>query len=96
MAVYLVACVECHDQKAIEEYGPISRESMKAFGGKYLVRGAPYAHLEGEQAPKRLAIVEFPTPAKAKEWAESDAYAPAIKIRHDNATTHWIVILEGV
>ena len=96
MAGYLVACITWRDQDAIERYGVISRESMRAFGGKYLTRGSPFASLEGTDPPKRLAIVEFPSAAAAKQWAESDAYAPAVKIRHEHATTHWIVIMDGL
>jgi len=96
MAGYLVACVTWHDQEAIERYGAISRESMRPFGGKYLARGTPYAMLEGVQPPKRLAIVEFPTAEAAREWALCDAYAPAREIRAENATTHWIVVLDGM
>lgn len=96
MAGYLIACVEWHNPDAIERYGAITRESLRPFGGRYLVRGSPSAHIEGERPPKRLAVVEFPTAAAAVEWSKSDAYAPARQIRAEHATTHWIVVMEGV
>ena len=96
MAAYLIACVEWHNNEAIEKYGAITRESLRQYGGKYLVRGSPHAHVEGEHPPKRLAVVEFPTTAAATEWSKSDAYAPAREIRAKNATTHWIVIMESI
>jgi uncharacterized protein (DUF1330 family) len=96
MAAYLIACVEWHSSDAIETYGAITRESLRLHGGRYLVRGSPYAHVDGEHPPKRLAVVEFPTAAAAMEWSRSDAYAPAVKIRAKHATTHWIVIMEGM
>ena len=96
MAGYLIACVEWHNTDAIEPYGKITRESLRPYGGRYIVRGSPSAHVEGEHPPKRLAVVEFPTVAAASEWANCDAYAPAREIRAKNATTHWIVVMEGV
>jgi len=95
MAGYLVACVQWHDADAPAAYGAIVRDSLLSFGGKYLARGSPETTLEGAHAPQRLAIVEFPSTAAARKWAASDAYAPALKIREQHATTHWIVILEG-
>jgi uncharacterized protein (DUF1330 family) len=96
MAGYLVACVQWHNTDAIPAYGAIVRDSLVPFGGKYLARGSPEATIEGSQAPQRLAIVEFPTTTAAREWAASDAYAPARAIREQNATTHWIIVLEGM
>ena len=96
MAGYLIACVQWHDADAIAAYGAIVRDSMVRFGGKYLARGSPETTVEGAQAPQRLAIVEFPTATAAREWAASAEYAPARTIREQNATTHWIVIMEGV
>ena len=95
MAAYLIACVEWHSNEAIEKYGGITRESLRPYGGRYLVRGSPYAQIEGEHPPKRLAVVEFPTVAAAQEWAKCDAYAPAREIRAKHATTHWIVVMKG-
>ncbi len=96
MAAYLVACIEWHDHDAIDAYGGIVRGSLAPYGGKYLARGSPFAELEGTAPPKRLAVVEFPTAQAAREWHASAAYAPARKIRDENATTHWVVIVDGV
>ena len=93
MAGYLVACVTWHDQEAMAAYGKVAADSMRAYGGKYLVRGAPFCVLEGD-APKRLAIVEFPTAQAAKDWHTSAQYAPASAIRERHATTHWIVVMD--
>jgi uncharacterized protein (DUF1330 family) len=96
MPGYLVACVTWHDSESPRTYGNLVLESFRPYGGKYLVRGAPVAELEGENKPKRLAIVEFPTAEAAKKWHASSEYAAASKIRQENATTHWIVIMDGV
>ncbi len=76
MSAYLIACVQWHDPDATAAYGKLVVDSMQPYGGKYLARGAPAAALEGDQAPKRLAIVEFPTVAHARQWHASPEYAP--------------------
>jgi uncharacterized protein (DUF1330 family) len=96
MSAYLVACVQWHNPAATAAYGKLVVDSMLPFGGKYLARGAPAATLEGDQAPKRLAIVEFPTAEQARQWHASPEYAPVRKIRDEHATTFWILIMDGV
>jgi len=96
MPAYLVACITWNDTGAVERYGKIVVDSLKPFGGRYLARGPISSVVEGADAPKRLAIVEFPTLEQAKQWHESDAYQPALAIRAASATTHWIVFIEGI
>jgi len=96
MPGYLVACITWHDTESPRIYGDIVGESLRPYGGKYLARGAPVAALEGEKVPKRLAIVEFPTVEAAQKWHASREYAPAVKIRQENATTHWIALMDGM
>jgi len=96
MPGYLIACVSWHDAKAAETYGKLAVESLRPFGGKYLMRGAPVTVLEGASPPQRLAIIEFPSADAVREWHESKEYAPVRAIRHEKATTHWIVVMEGV
>jgi len=59
-----------------------------------LLSSLPVAAPEGEKVPKRLAIVEFPTVEAAQKWHASREYAPAVKIRQEHATTHWIVLMD--
>lgn len=96
MAAYVVLCITWHDTEALERYGKVVLESFRAYNGKWLARGAPVATLEGKSAPKRLVIVEFPTVDAARKWHASREYAPAIKIREQHATTHWVVLMDGV
>jgi uncharacterized protein (DUF1330 family) len=96
MSAYLVACVQWHDPDATAAYGKLVVDSMLPFGGTYLARGAPVAVLEGDQAPKRLAIVEFPSADHARRWHASPEYAPVKKIREQHATTFWIIVMDGM
>jgi uncharacterized protein (DUF1330 family) len=96
MSGYLVACVQWHSAEAADSYGKLAVESLRPFGGKYLMRGAPVTVLEGSQAPERLAIIEFPTADAISEWHKSEGYLKARKIREESATTHWLVVMDGV
>lgn len=96
MPGYIVACVTWHNPDAADRYGPMVIESLRPFGGRYLARGKPIANPEGTGAPQRLAIVEFPSAQSAQDWWSSAEYAPAKKIREQNATTHWLIVMEGV
>ena len=96
MPGYIVACVTWHNTAAAERYGAMVIESLRPFGGHYLVRGKPIASLEGTEAPQRLAIVEFPSAQSAQDWWSSQQYAPAKEIREANATTHWLIVMEGI
>jgi uncharacterized protein (DUF1330 family) len=51
--------------------------------------------LEGEQAPKRIVVLEFPTKEQANAWWSSEEYAPAKALRQRTSTTRMILV-EGV
>jgi uncharacterized protein (DUF1330 family) len=94
MAGYLVASVKWNDAEAASRYYHMVVESLVPFNGKYLARGAPAVTLEGNTAPARLAVIEFPTVGHASRWSESQEYAPARKVREGFAQTYWIVVME--
>lgn len=96
MPAYLVACVTWNDSDAPQRYGKIVVDSLKPYGGKYLARGPISSVVEGADAPSRLAIVEFPSLEQARQWHKSEVYKPALAIRAASATTHWVVIIDGL
>ena len=93
MTAYVVVDIHVKDPERYEEYKKKAAPSVSAFGGRYLVRGAPCETLEGGQwQPKRFVILEFPTAERAREWWNSDLYAPIKKIRHATASTEMILV----
>jgi len=96
MSAYLVANVIWNDVDALKQYGEMSTESLKPFDGSYVATGAVHSAVEGEKPPTRLSIVEFPSIDAAKAWVASKEYKAALEIRHRAATTHWIVLMEGL
>jgi len=92
MAAYVVVEVEVHDTEKYETYKPMVPPSLIPYGGRFLVRGGEVETLEGEWAPKRLVIFEFPSAEQAKAWWASEEYAEAKALRQATASTRMIVV----
>ena len=95
MSAYIIAEVDVTDPETFEEYRRLVPATVRAFGGRYVVRGGAIESREGGWRPKRIVIIEFEDAARAKAWHDSDLYAPARALREASATTRMIVV-EGV
>ena len=94
MPAYLVADIDVTDEKAYEEYKKITPGAIAAYGGRFLVRGGKVDPKEGNWAPTRLVVVEFPSMEQAKKFYDSPEYAPALAIRLKHARSR-LVLAEG-
>ena len=95
MPAYIVVEVEVHDADGYEKYKSMVPPSLAAYGGRFLIRGGKVENLEGDWAPKRFVMVEFPSLERAKAWWASSEYREAKALRQATATTQMIVV-EGV
>jgi uncharacterized protein (DUF1330 family) len=59
------------------EYRNLAQVAVAHYGGRYLVRGAPYETLEGSWQPQRLVVLEFPGMEAARKFYDSPEYAAA-------------------
>ena len=92
MPAYIVVEVEVEDPVRYEDYKKMVPPSLAAYGGRFLVRGGQVENLEGDWAPKRLVMVEFPSVNQAKAWWSSAEYAEAKALRQATAKTQMIVV----
>lgn len=92
MPAYVIVQVKVNEPVEYEVYKSLTPASVHAFGGRFIVRGAPVETLEGSWAPGRLVILEFPDKATAKTWWESEEYATAKAIRQRTAETEMILV----
>jgi uncharacterized protein (DUF1330 family) len=92
MPAYVVAEIEVKDPERYEDYKKMSPISIKEFGGRFVVRGAPCDTLEGGWQPKRFVVIEFPSKDVAKAWWSSQEYASAKKLRQETSHTRMIVV----
>lgn len=94
MSAYIISDIEIHDAESFERYKKLSPPSVAKYGGRFLVRGGALERQEGDWAPKRLAVLEFPDMLAARNWINSADYAEAKRVRHASATSS-IVLVDG-
>ena len=95
MSAYIVVSVEVHDPVRYEDYRKTVLPTIEAYGGRFLVRGGKMEVLEGSWPQRRIVIVEFPSPEKARAWWNSPEYAVPKALRQATAQTEMILV-EGV
>ena len=95
MAAYLLGNVEVTDPVAYEEYRKQVPAVIAAYGGRYLVRGGATEVVEGDAAPNRVVVLEFPDMAKLKAFYHSPEYRPLLAMRTRAAKSN-IVLVEGL
>lgn len=95
MAAYVIAHVDVKDPVRYEDYKKMVMPTLTAFGGRFLARGGTVETLEGDWKPKRLVILEFPSPERAKAWWGSHEYADAKALRQATSEGS-LVLLHGI
>lgn len=92
MAAYVMVRVNVLDVNKYKEYLAVAPKIIEQYGGKYLARAGETATLEGPNETRRIAILEFPSIDKAKEFYYSIEYQEARKLRKDIAIAEMIVV----
>ena len=95
MAGYMIGNITITDLETFAEYGQRVPETVAAFGGTYVVRGGIPEKLEGDYDPKRIVVLQFDSIEKAREWYDSEMYAPLKEMRM-KASTGDLYLVEGV
>jgi uncharacterized protein (DUF1330 family) len=84
VAAWVISEVEVLDNERAARYRELAQDSIARYGGRYVVREAMPAALEGSwPGARRLVIVEFPSLRRAREWYASPEYAMALAVRQD-------------
>jgi uncharacterized protein (DUF1330 family) len=95
MVAYVIVEAKVLDEQALNDYGSIAKPSILQYGGRYLVFSLDGAvALEGLK-PNGIAVVEFPTIERLKEWYASPEYAPALKLM-PKALDRRMICVEGL
>ncbi len=95
MAAYVIVDVTINNTEMYEEYKKLTPASIAAYQGKFIVRGGATEILEGDWKPARFVMLEFPNAELARQWWNSNEYAPAKNIRQNAASTN-MILAEGV
>lgn len=84
MPAYMVVQINITDPDQFARYRAAVPSVVEAFGGRYLVRGAPVEVMEGSHDGRRLVLFEFPSLEAIQKFWHSPEYA-AVKPLRDNA-----------
>ena len=96
MPAYVIADVrDARDQEALIEYRRRNTETVTDRGGRFIARGGEMHVLEGDWDTRRIVIIEFPDMATARDWYESEDYAPLRTLRRSASDTN-IILVDGV
>jgi uncharacterized protein (DUF1330 family) len=91
----VIADVEVLDPEHYKEYSRHVPDSLRPYGGRFLVRGGATEVLEGSREPQRVVILEFPSTEKAREWYTSPQYQEILPIRQASSKSS-LILVEGV
>lgn len=94
MPAYVIAQVEVTDPETFARYSAQVPATIQQYGGRHLVRGGAIQAMEGDWAPPRLVVLEFPSMDQLKKWYHSEEYKPLIALRQHSAKTH-LSFVEG-
>ena len=95
MTAFVIVEIEVRDPEAYENYKSLVPASVEAYGGRFIARGGATESLEGDWAPERIVVLEFPNLERARQWWASPEYSDAKAIRMRSARTRMIAT-EGI
>jgi uncharacterized protein (DUF1330 family) len=86
---------EVQDPKVYASYAARAEETVKTFGGRFLVKGGKANSLQGEPPKGRVVVITFDSVEKAQGWYNSPAFQEIKPIRMRAANSR-VLIVEGV
>lgn len=94
MTAYLILDLHIHDFPAFQPYIAAIPAFIAKHGGRYVVQGAAPTVIEGDWAPERMVVIEFPSRAKAEAFLGDPDCQELFRIRH-TATTSRLILVDG-
>jgi uncharacterized protein (DUF1330 family) len=95
MSAYVIFDVEIHDMARYQEFMTGVKPALEAAGARYLSRGGAHRVYEGEWAPRRIVILEFPSVAAWETFYNGPVYQGLKHIR-DACSSARLVGVEGL
>jgi len=91
MKAYCIVYETIDDPQMFEQYRSQVMPTIEAHDGRFLVRGGAFTALEGEMPFERIAVLEFPSRAKAEAWYHSPEYQRILPLRTGAARCQFIL-----
>lgn len=92
MPAYLIIHVTLTDPERYREYTRHSPRVVAQYGGRFIVRGAAEATLEGPPDTGRIVVIEFPDVASVHRFYDSPEYTAIRRIRDGAGHAQFIVV----
>jgi uncharacterized protein (DUF1330 family) len=94
-AGYLIFDVDITDMKRYQDFMRAVKPALEAAGAKYLARGGAHEVFEGDWSPRRIVLLEFPSPQAARDFYNGPVYRDLKAIR-DECSSARLVLVEGM
>lgn len=94
MTAYLVLDFSVKDLRGFLPYVEAIPAFIEKHGGRYVVRGVEPTVMEGEWAPARMVILEFPSRENAEAFLADPDAQPLFALRH-RTTDSKLVLVDG-
>ena len=94
MMAYLVLDFAVRDLPGFLPYVDAIAALIDKHGGRYLVRGARPAVVEGDWAPERMVILQFPARENAQAFLADPQAQALFAVRH-RTTDSKLVLVDG-
>lgn len=94
MSAYIIVQINITNKEAYKEYLKQVTLIAEKYQGQYIVRGGKFEKMLGSWNYERTVVIKFPSYEIAKDWYNSDEYAPIKKIREENSEGN-LIIIEG-
>ena len=93
MTAYVIADIKVTDDKWVPAYAASVHDLVHKHGGRYLSRSGNVKTLEGEPLDTTLiAIMEFPSTARAEAFVNDPQYAPHVAARREGSESRFQMI----
>lgn len=95
MSVYVLAQLHIHDQDRYQRYAARFRPTLLPYGGQLLAADPDPSLIEGDRAPEKVVLLQFPDAAHFHRWAQSSEYQAIVDDRRE-ASTATVLLLRGI
>jgi uncharacterized protein (DUF1330 family) len=92
MPAYVILDIDVTDPDEYEGYRQRSGAIADQYGGRFLVRGGGPRTVEGDWAPSRIVVLEFPSSEAARAWYDSPEYQEILPLRQGAAESRAILV----
>jgi uncharacterized protein (DUF1330 family) len=91
---YLVLDLAIHDLQGFLPYISAIPAFIEKHGGRYVVHGAEPTVMEGDWAPERMVILEFPSRQNATAFLDDPDAQALFAVRHRTTTSRLVLVDE--